>query len=303
MRPRPASAVLSAQHHAALHSAHRPPTPPTADPHHRRDAPGSASAGGFPDPRRGYRLWPWRHARYAATTTGCRSRSTQRGRFTRSIRSSAPSSGSRRSANTASAGSSGTGWRWTAGSSAAPTVPAAAAPRPRRRFATRCAPTRADRWTSAVSSVDEKRRLVRRLLEREGRGFAEACGFPVTNNPSSLFRLLYLALLAGGRRDQQRAVRLAQAVRDAGWDTAARLAAAGHHPLTATLRAAGAGRDANRLADTLGQLAAAVVDRYRGDLRRLRSTTRRDPAVLRRALTDLPSVDSPAVVVFLREGR
>ena len=152
-----------------------------------------------------------------------------------------------------------------------------------------------------MSSVDEKRRLVRRLLEREGRGFAEACGFPVTNNPSSLFRLLYLALLAGGRRDQQRAVRLAQAVRDAGWDTAARLAAAGHHPLTATLRAAGAGRDANRLADTLGQLAAAVVDRYRGDLRRLRSTTRRDPAVLRRALTDLPGVDGAAVDVFFRE--
>jgi hypothetical protein len=149
--------------------------------------------------------------------------------------------------------------------------------------------------------MDDKHRLVGRLLAREGRGFAEACGFALTNNPSSLFRLLYLSLLANGRHDPQLAVRLGQAVGDAGWDSAARLAATDHEQRSRTLRAAGAGRDADRLADTLGKLAQAVADRYGGDLRRLRTAARRKPAALRRALTGLPGIDDAAVDVFFRE--
>jgi endonuclease III len=152
-----------------------------------------------------------------------------------------------------------------------------------------------------VLSVDDKRRLVRRLLERQGRGFAEAYGFRVTNNPGGLFRLLYLSMLASGRRDYRRGVRVAQAVRDAGWDSAARLAAADPSQRVAAVRAGGAVRDANRLAGMLGDLAKAVVDRYGGDLRRLPGRARRDPAAERRALTELPGIDDRTVDVFLRE--
>jgi hypothetical protein len=145
--------------------------------------------------------------------------------------------------------------------------------------------------------------MVRRLLQREGRGFADACGFPVSNNPSTLFRLLYLSMLTGGRRDPHPGVRIAQRLRDEGWDSAARLAAASHEQRVATLRAASAGRDAGRLADALGRLAQEVLDRYGGDLRRLRTAAGRDPAAQRRALTELPGIDGAAVEVFFREAQ
>jgi hypothetical protein len=149
--------------------------------------------------------------------------------------------------------------------------------------------------------MDDKRRLVRRLLQREGRGFAEACGFRVTNNPAALFRLLYLSMLASGRRDYRRGVRIAQAVGDAGGDSAARLAAADPAQRLAAVRAGGAGRDADRLAGLLGSLAQAVVERYGGDLRRIPGRAARDPATQRRALTGLPGVDDRTVDWFFRE--
>jgi hypothetical protein len=151
-------------------------------------------------------------------------------------------------------------------------------------------------------SVDDKRRLVRRLLQREGRGFAEACGFRVTNNPGGLFRLLYLSMLVSGRRDYRRGVRIAQAVGDAGGDSAARLAAADPARRLAAVRAGGAGRaDADRLAGLLGDLAKAVVERYGGDLRRVPGRAGRDPATQRRALTELPGIDDRTVDVFFQE--
>ncbi len=154
---------------------------------------------------------------------------------------------------------------------------------------------------SDVLSMDDKRRLVRRLLERQGRGFAEAYGFQVNNNPGGLFRLLYLSMLTSGRRDYRRGVRIAQALRDAGWDSAARLAAAEHAQRVAAVRVGGAGRDADRLAGILGDLAKAVVERYGGDLRRLPGRARRDPAAERRALTELPGIDDRTVDVFFRD--
>jgi hypothetical protein len=153
------------------------------------------------------------------------------------------------------------------------------------------------------AGTDEKRRLVRRLLGRMGRGYAEAYGFSVTSNPASLFRLLVLSMLTSGRRDHQRAVAIARALVDRGWDSAARLAGSRYDERIAVVRGAGAGRDAERLATTLGELATAVVDRYGGDLRRLRTDAHRDPAAERRLLTQLPGTTDAAADLFFREAQ
>jgi hypothetical protein len=151
--------------------------------------------------------------------------------------------------------------------------------------------------------TDEKRRMVRRLLGRVGRGYAEAYGFSVTSNPASLFRLLLLSILTAGRRDYRTAIAMAQALVAPGWDSAGRMAASGYDERVAALRAAGGGRSAARLASTLGDLAAVVLDRYHGDLRRLRGDARRDSAVERRLLTQLPGVTDAAVDLFLRDAQ
>ncbi|MFG1954521.1 hypothetical protein [Micromonospora sp. NPDC048830] len=154
--------------------------------------------------------------------------------------------------------------------------------------------------TSAISSIEDKKRLVRRLAG-SGRGFAEQYGFPVTNNPSSLFQLLVLSVLLARRGDFRRAVDAAAALRDAGWDSAARLARSLHADRVRVLREAGQRGDVGALADTLGDLARTVVDRYRGDLRRLRGSGHYDPAGERALLAELPGVSAEATELFLRE--
>ncbi|WP_345635981.1 hypothetical protein [Rugosimonospora acidiphila] len=155
----------------------------------------------------------------------------------------------------------------------------------------------------AAGTMDlaQRRRLARRLIGRAGRGFAERAGFQVSNNPANLFQLLCLSLLAAGRRDEDRAVRAARALRERGWDSAARLARSPYERRVTAIRDAIGQRDASELAGTLGTLAEAVVDGYQGDLRRLRTRAGHDPTRERRLLRELPGVSDAAVDLFFRE--
>ncbi|MFI7079150.1 hypothetical protein ACIBO1_17815 [Micromonospora sp. NPDC049903] len=156
--------------------------------------------------------------------------------------------------------------------------------------------------TSTVSTVEDRRRLARRLAG-SGRGFAEQYGFRVTNNPASLFQVLCLAVLLARRGDFRRALDSAHALPDAGWDSAARLARAPHADLVRVLRERGRRGDVDAVATLLGDLARAVRDEYAGDLRRLRSAAGYDPARQRALLAALPGVDGEAVDLFLREAQ
>ncbi|MEV0430647.1 hypothetical protein [Micromonospora sp. NPDC050495] len=156
--------------------------------------------------------------------------------------------------------------------------------------------------TTGIASIEDKKRLVRRLAG-DGRGFAEQYGFRVTNNPAQLFQVLYLSVLLARRGDFRKAVDAAAALRDAGWDSAARMARSLHEDRVRVLRGAGQRGDVDALAATLGDLARTVVDRYRGDLRRLRTGAHQDPARERRLLTALPGVDDAVADLFLREAQ
>ena len=153
--------------------------------------------------------------------------------------------------------------------------------------------------TTATFSIEDKKRLVRRLAGE--RGFAEQYGFRVINNPSHLFQVLYLSVLLARRGDFRRAIDTATALRDSGWDSAARMARSLHEDRVRVLRAAGQRGAVDALADVLGDLAQAIVDGYRGDLRRLRTKAQQDPARERQLLTALPGVDDQVVELFLRE--
>ncbi|MFI7024546.1 hypothetical protein ACIBMZ_17690 [Micromonospora sp. NPDC049900] len=156
--------------------------------------------------------------------------------------------------------------------------------------------------TSTVTTVEDRRRLARRLAG-SGRGFAEQYGFRVTNNPSSLFQVLCLAVLLARRGDFRRALDSAHALPDAGWDSAARLARATHADLVRVLRERGRRGDVDAVATLLGDLARTVRDEYGGDLRRLRSAAGYDPARQRALLAALPGADGEAVDLFLREAQ
>jgi hypothetical protein len=152
-----------------------------------------------------------------------------------------------------------------------------------------------------MREIEEKRLLVRAVRSRMGRGFAEACGFRVIGNPASLFQILYLSVLLASDRDYQRAVRVARVLRDRGWESAAGMASSLHDERAGLIRTAGRRRDAAQIAATLGDLAQKIVDRYRGDLRRLRTEAKRDPGRERELLKKLPGVNDRAVDNFFQE--
>lgn len=151
-----------------------------------------------------------------------------------------------------------------------------------------------------TASIEQKKQVVRRLVG-DSRGFAEQYGFQVTNNPSSLFQVLYLSILLRRPGDFRRATGAAQALRAHGWDSAARMARSLAETRTAVLRDAGRRGDAGELSTILGDLAQTVVEHYRGDLRRLRVAARYDPDRERALLKRLPGVDDEVVDLFLRE--
>lgn len=149
-------------------------------------------------------------------------------------------------------------------------------------------------------ATEDKKRIVRRLIGG-GRGFAETWGFRVTNNPANLFQLLYLSILLRPRGDYQRAVRTAVALRDRGWDSPARMVRSAQDERFRAIRDASHRRDAREVATMLGDLAGMIGQRYRGDLRRLRTQARQDPAVERALLKQLPGVDDEVVDLFFRD--
>jgi hypothetical protein len=137
-----------------------------------------------------------------------------------------------------------------------------------------------------MSDVEEQRRLVRALLSMYPRGFAEGYGFPVTNSPASLFRLLCLSVLLARTEDHRCAIAATRTLREQGCDNPTRM--------TMWEQPDGTG-------DVLRGLARTVIQRYNGDLRRQRALARYDPTRERELLRELPGVDDRVVDGFFRD--
>lgn len=149
-----------------------------------------------------------------------------------------------------------------------------------------------------------KRRVVETLLERHGTTFADEAGIPLgRNTPSPLFRLLCLSLLLSARIRSGIAVAAAVALADAGWTTADRMAASSWEERTRVLNGSGYARYDERTSRSLGNTAELVIERYRGDLRRLRAEADGDPDAARRMLTGFSGIGPLGADVFLREAQ
>jgi hypothetical protein len=133
--------------------------------------------------------------------------------------------------------------------------------------------------------VSHEEAVVRALLERYPRSYAEELGIdPASNRPTDLFRLLTAALLFSARISADIAVAAAEALTEAGWTSAERVAAATWEERARTLNEAGYARYDERTSSMLGDTASFLLEHYGGDLRRLREQAERDPGALRRLL-------------------
>jgi hypothetical protein len=93
----------------------------------------------------------------------------------------------------------------------------------------------------------------------------------------------------------------ARALADQGWTTAPKMAGATWEQRTRTLNEAGYARYDESTSRMLGDTAGMLVERYGGDLRRLREAARRDVGRERSLLKQCKGLGDVGVSIFFRE--
>jgi hypothetical protein len=143
---------------------------------------------------------------------------------------------------------------------------------------------------------------IRVLLESHGRTFAEDLGIKAgANEPSPLFCLLVSALLFSTRINHSVALKSARILFERGWTTPDKMAASTWAERVQALDEGGYVRYDERTSRMLGETAQMLIDRYQGDLRKLREAAGGDPAEERRLLDEFKGVGEVAINIFFRE--
>jgi len=148
----------------------------------------------------------------------------------------------------------------------------------------------------------ERNRIVAKLLAKHGRTFSQELGIKIeTETPSALFRWLCAALLFSARIGNKIAGEAARAVVKSGWTTARKMAAATWEERTRVLNHAGYARYDEKTSRMLEATSKLLIDRYGGDLRRLRAAAERDPQRERALLMECKGIGEVGADIFLRE--
>lgn len=147
-------------------------------------------------------------------------------------------------------------------------------------------------------------RLVKALLAAHGQTYAEEAGIDVArNSPTHLFRLLCLSLLLSARIRASVAVSAARALSRQRWNSAKAMVEAPWSERARVLNEAGYARYDERTATMLGDSSQLLLDRWKGDLRRLRDEAERDPATERRLLKQFKGIGEVGVDIYFREAQ
>ncbi|HEX2102767.1 MAG TPA: hypothetical protein VHF51_03905 [Solirubrobacteraceae bacterium] len=142
------------------------------------------------------------------------------------------------------------------------------------------------------------------MLERHGHTFAQELRIDVVKGtPSPLFRLLVASILLSARIGHRLAVDAARALFEQGWTTARKLDDTTWDQRVRVLNRAGYARYDERTASMLGDTCAILLERYRGDLRRLREEAERDPARERALIKQFKGIGDVGVDIFFREAQ
>jgi endonuclease III len=144
--------------------------------------------------------------------------------------------------------------------------------------------------------------IERELLNRHGTTYAEELGINLAREtPSALFKLLVGSILFSARIGAKQGTRAARALFSEGWTTASKLAGATWEERVRVLNRNGYARYDERTSTMLGQASELLVERYRGDLRKLREEAGRDPGRERSLLRQLKGLGNVGIDIFFRE--
>ncbi|MFF4829623.1 HhH-GDP family DNA glycosylase [Streptomyces sp. NPDC001312] len=138
--------------------------------------------------------------------------------------------------------------------------------------------------------------VVRALLDRQERTYAAQAGTRLRNTPAPLYQTLVLAILLSARIRADIAVAAARALFDAGMRDPRSMAKASWQEHVDALGKGGHRRYDERTSTILGRGAELLLERWGGDLRRLREEP--DP---KNALLDIPGIGPMGADISLRD--
>ncbi|MDY0812694.1 endonuclease [Kitasatospora purpeofusca] len=143
--------------------------------------------------------------------------------------------------------------------------------------------------------------IIGRLLSEHGRTYAEEAGITLRDKPSPLYQLLALTVLYSVRIKADTATAAARELFRAGWRTPRAMARSGWQDRVDALGRAHYVRYDESTATALGEGAQLVLDRWHGDLRRMREEADGEPDALRGLLRDVPRIGPVGADIFCRE--
>jgi hypothetical protein len=143
--------------------------------------------------------------------------------------------------------------------------------------------------------------LVDALLDTHGRSSAAEAGIRLRDTPAPLYQLLVLSLLLSARIRASVAVDATRALFDDGMRDPRRMADATWQQRVDALGKGHYRRYDERTSRQLGEGARLLLDKYGGDLRRLRDKAGGRTTALQRLLQELPGIGPTGASIFLRE--
>jgi len=143
--------------------------------------------------------------------------------------------------------------------------------------------------------------VARKLLRSAGGTYAAEAGIRMKNTPMPLFELLVLCMLASKPIDAAIAMRAARELFGSGVRTPQTVLAAERREVIAAFGRARYVRYDESSATRLVDLATAVGDRYRGDLRRLADRADGDVGTAARLLQQFTGIGATGAGIYLRE--
>ena len=138
-------------------------------------------------------------------------------------------------------------------------------------------------------------------MHEHGRTFADEAGIRLRDTPAPLYQLVTVCVLSSIPIRAHVAVAAARELFAAGWRTPARMLESTWQERVDALGRAHYKRYDESTATALGSGAQLILDRWRGDLRRLRAEARGDARRVRSLLQEVPRIGPTGADIFCRE--
>src|ERR1700733_1717392 len=143
--------------------------------------------------------------------------------------------------------------------------------------------------------------IVKALLDRCGRTYAEEAGIRLADRPGPLYQLLVLATLLSARISADIAVAAARELFAAGYRSPKAMSEASWQDRVDALGRGHYRRYDERTATMLGDGADLLSGKWHGDLRRLRDQADGEASAIASMLTEFSGVGPTGASIFLRE--